>query len=116
MAHIDVEHTPTAVVEIIAATAIAPTVAAFGKIAMGYGVEVQCCERDEVLTTIGVCLHQCYKAEAREAEAEAEIHHAMRLGCGVDIAAYEVATGVELHHVNALETEGRLGNIGAIKC
>ena len=100
MAHIDVEHTPTAVVEIIAATAIASTVAAFGKIAMGYGVEVQCCERDEVLMTIGICLHQCYKAEAS----------------GVDIAAYEVATGVELHHVNALETEGRLGNIGAIKC
>ena len=104
-----------AVIEIIAATAVVPTVAALGKIAMRYGVELQGRERNEPLMTIGVNIHKSHKAEACDAEVEAEVHHAMSLGGGVDISAHEVTAGVELHHVNALKAKRRRQNLRAIK-
>ena len=115
MAHVDIEHPQIAVVEIIAATAVVPTVAALGKIAMRYGVELQGRERNEPLMTIGVNIHKSHKAEACDAEVETEVHHAMSLGGGVDISAHEVTAGVELHHVNALKAKRRRQDLRAIK-
>ena len=114
VAKIDFKYAKIFVVKVVGALAVESSVHGLGKIEMGNCFKTNLGEINIMLATVVVDLHKRNKAETRQSKGEREVKHMFHFTRRVDVAANEVAAGIDLLHVNPVKAEGSLGDVGAI--
>ena len=114
VAEIDLENVEIFIVEVVGALAVEATIHGLCEIEMGDCFETDFGEINIMLATVIVDFHERNKAETRQSKGEREVKHMFHFTRRVDVAANEVAAGIDLLYVNPVKAEGRLGDVGAI--
>jgi hypothetical protein len=106
VAEIDLEDVEVLVVKVVGALAVPSAVHGLGVIDVGDGLEIDFREVDVALAAVVVDLHEGDEAETRKLEREGKVEHFLYFVRRVDIAADQVAAGIDLLQINILEEEG----------
>jgi hypothetical protein len=114
VAEIDLENVEIFIVEVVGALAVEATIHGLCEIEMRDCLETDFGEINIMLATVVVDLHKRNKTETRQSEGESEVKHMFHFTRRVDVAANEVAAGIDLLYVNPVKTEGSLRDAGAI--
>ena len=114
VAEIDLENVEIFIVEVVGALAVEAAIHGLCEIEMWDCFETDLGEINIMLATVIVDLHERNKAETRQSKGESEVKHMFHFTRRVDVAANEVAAGIDLLYVNPVKAEGSLRDAGAI--